>query len=263
MLPPSLVPAEVKRPAERALEATTEAPVSTEAPLVNAIGVPLDAERGVSEPERVRIVEPPLVGADPSRPRVPDVESPFTVPCCGATPEHPHLDPPHLLTGVKAISRDESALEASAQAATPVETPPVNAIGIPLEERPGVSDPVYVPVRASQLPAPDVLSPCCTVSRRRDNPAPVTVDAPWRRLDAHRANAKVIVTVLVLLLAIGFWLSRRRRKPRLEQEPFPKRRPLQPDELPRPDVAPLPQPEPEVAAAIARATEAEQELESA
>jgi hypothetical protein len=56
-LPRSLVPAEVTRPNERALEASAEAPIEREWPLVKAIGVPLDADRGVSE--RVRIVEPP------------------------------------------------------------------------------------------------------------------------------------------------------------------------------------------------------------
>lgn len=45
-----LVGAEVTKRDERALEAAVELPIPVEIPLVNAIGIPLEAPRGVSEP---------------------------------------------------------------------------------------------------------------------------------------------------------------------------------------------------------------------
>lgn len=48
---PVLIGAEVKDRDERALEAAVELSIPVEIPLVNAIGIPLDAPRGVSEPD--------------------------------------------------------------------------------------------------------------------------------------------------------------------------------------------------------------------
>ena len=57
---PIFLPAEVKRPDERALEASAEAPVAADGQRVNAIGFPLypaeEDQRGVSEPELVPVI---------------------------------------------------------------------------------------------------------------------------------------------------------------------------------------------------------------
>lgn len=232
---PINVGAKVKRPDERALEATAEAPITADAPLVNAIGIPLDEEerRGVSEPEHVtagvRIVTPP----PPLAPN-PDIEIDLP-PCCRAEahskPPHPE-NPPPVLVAAKVKSPDERALQAAAEAPVAAEAPPVNAIGIPLSAQRGVSEPAMSPAPVTK--AADV-----------DNH-----DASWRWLDPLRANAAVAMALL-LVMAVGFMLSARRRKPR--PEPF-----LSLTGSPRPD-APAPQFEPEVAHAKARHAERERE----
>lgn len=222
--PPFLVPAEVRRPEERALEATAEAPIPVEVPLVDAIGVPLEERPGVSEPEfvpaRLRIVEPPPVPVDAVVPAAP-LGAIIGPPCCQLLSEpHPPdaREPeqaPLVPIGAEVRKRDERALETAAEAPLPVETPLVDAVGIPLEERPGVSEPEFVPARASDRPA---------------------------RQRAIRANDQLILAVLAILLAIGFGLSRCRRRPPLELEPIadPVSRPPLPDALTRLLAAPAP-----------------------
>ena len=81
---PYLLGAKVRSPAERALEASAEAPITADTLLMNAIGIPLDEEerRGVSEPVRVQIVQPPASRVDPNGPRAPATDNPNTSPCC-------------------------------------------------------------------------------------------------------------------------------------------------------------------------------------
>jgi hypothetical protein len=249
---PILAPAEISRRDERTLEAAAEVPVPAEAPLVNAIGIPLDAQRGVSEPERVRIVEPPPLRVDPNGPPTPAGLIPLP-PCCRIVgeghPPDPHEEGPPLLVGAKVRSPGERALETAVELPIPAKSPLVSAIGIPLDAQRGVSEPVYRPaIVGSHSTQPDVEGPpCCT--RRSDERAPV--DAPWRWLRTLEATAEVVVPVLLMLLAIGFRVLWRRRRPvRLEDQPTSPRR--FPDELPLPDMAPIPVVEPEVALAKAR-----------
>ena len=219
--PRFLVPAEVRSPDERALEAAAEALIPVEVPLVNAIGVPLEERPGVSEPaylsKRARIVEPPPLRVDA------DIEG---LSCCQTEGEthppdrHPEEATP-ILVPAKIRDRDGRALEAAAEVPIPAEVPLVDAIGIPLEERPGVSEPEFVPASANGRPA-------------------------W--LPGMQINAQLIIALFVILLAITFVLSRQRR-PRPEQEAVPDRPPL-PEELSRLVAAPVPPFEPFRASAV-------------
>ena len=222
-LPRFLVPAEIRRHEERALEAAAEAPIPVEFPLVDAIGIPLEERPGVSEPAFVPapvwIVDQPSVPVDAVVPGVPLGPIPGP-PCCqDLTEMHPPdarepEEPPPVLVGAKVKSRDERALEAAAEAPIPAEVPLVEVIGIPLEERPGVSKPEIVPASTGDRPA-------------------------W--LSVMKANAELIIALFVMLLAIGFLLSRRRRPRReLEAAPVPARRPPLPYELLRPLTMPVP-----------------------
>jgi hypothetical protein len=255
---PILVPAEVKWRDELALEATAEAPIVREAPVANAIGVPLDAERGVSEPERVRL-EGASLPADkiaPGSVDFPGCCQPLSAEAPHGDPRHPEEVPPVLLAA-KVKNRDKDRpLEMATVLPIPAEAPLVQAIGIPLDAKRGVSDPVHRPVTAQAHfdNGPD----CCTAIRRRHGRPPVTVDGPWSWLRSMEANAEVVVPVLLLIVAIGSWLTIRRRRPRLDLEPLPVSRPM-PDELPLPDAAPVPIAEPEVVLARARAEERELE----
>jgi len=261
---PPLVGARVRSPDERALEATAEAPITADVPVVNAIGIPLypleEDRRGVSEPERVpAIAEAEIQGEEIDLP-----------PCCQAAetqpnkPPHPHeKDAPPDLIAAKVKNREQQRLltmAAEAQVEDSIQL--LNAIGIPLhpveKDRRGVSEPARVPAIAANLNGnrPDDLPDCCTAARARQRP-PVSADAPWSWLNALRANAEVIVAIFLSLLAIGFWpRAPRRRREVLEDRPAPPSRPL-PDELPWPDAAPVPQLEPEVVQAIAQKRELE------
>ncbi|MEA3000844.1 MAG: hypothetical protein QOK17_2677 [Sphingomonadales bacterium] len=257
-----LTPAEVRRLAERALEASAEAPVERETPLLNAIGIPLDffgdERRGVSEPE---IVEPSASRTDPNGPRAPaDLIS--TPPCCQVPGELHDPDPRNsedtpVPIGARVKSREDRALEAAVELPIPAQEPRVEAIGLPLDAERGVSEPTH---RTVEVGDHHIDLPGCCTTRREDRP-PVTVDAPWASLRNLKADAEVGVPVILLLLAaIGFWFAIRRRRPRLELEPLPVTRPM-PDELPLPDMAPVPIAEPEVV--LARARQEEHELEPA
>lgn len=265
---PIFVAAKVQRPEERALEATAEAPVTADAPLVDAIGIPLEPvgeeRRGVSEPAVVPV--PMLASELQALQEDIGVNGP---PCCQVEAEEAHPDPKTpapILVSAKVRNREERALEAAAEAQIQTAIQLVNAIGIPLDAERGVSEPAHVPVVAAKPPPFDDLSGCCTVPEA-DNPddrAPITVDAPWAWLRAMRAKAEIVVLALLLVLANGLLRRWPRRRVLLEDQPAPPTRPL-PDELPQgkrqADIAPLPQPEPEVARAKAR--EAERELEPA
>ena len=178
----------------------------------------MEAIEPLREPERARIVEPPSLRVDADAGPMPDgpISGP---PCCRVEGEthppdsrHPE-DAPPVLVGAEVRSPDERALEAAAEVPIPAQAPRVNAIGIPLEERPGVSEPVSVPVSAVDRPAFVV---------------------PGRWLRTIRANAEISIALFAILLAIGFWLFRRRhRRPRLEPKPLavPGYRPPLPEAL--------------------------------
>ncbi|HEX8238255.1 MAG TPA: hypothetical protein VF574_00770 [Allosphingosinicella sp.] len=243
--PPS-VSARVRSSDERALEGSAEAPLVTGAPLVNAIGIPLDEEerRGVSDPEFVPA----------------GIDDHSDVPCCQTEGEthppdrDPNEEPPVLITA-KVKSPDERALKAAAEAQIQTARKLVDAIGIPLTSERGVSEPAHVPIVAATPDNPIDLPGCCTSTRVRE-PTPVTVDAPWAWLRAMQAWAEAVIPVLFILMAIGFLLRHHRRRLQMELEPLPVTRPL-PDEPPLPDAAPVPMLEPEVVKAKARARELE------
>ena len=123
-LPPSLVPAEVTKPDERALKAAAEAPLSKEAPLAVAIAIPeektprvpvpvsnaivperpvpvptppptinqivpvaVDTQRAASSPPRA---QQPLT--DPHATPAPTTESPFVPTCCQSERDSDHHD---------------------------------------------------------------------------------------------------------------------------------------------------------------------------
>lgn len=246
---PFFAGAKVRNPEERALEATAEAPIPVEAPLADAIGIPVEepteAVEPVREPERVRIVEPPPLRVDADARPMPDGLI-YGPPCCQVEGETHPPDPrdpedtPPFLVGAKVRSGDERALKAAGEVQIPAQAPRVDAIGIPLEERPGVSEPAHVPVSAGNRPA---------------------FVAPGRWLRAMQANAELITALFVILLAIGFWLLRRRRWPRLEPEPFavPVTRPPLPETLLASNAAPATLFEPVTAPAVKAAPERELE----
>jgi hypothetical protein len=257
---PIFVPAEVARRDERALEATAEAPITADVPLVDVIGVPLEEERrGVSEPARVSV---PILAVPPPLPQTEEL-NPNGPPCCQAEGEThpPDRDPeetPPVLMAANVKSPDERALKAAAEVQIQTATQLLTAIGIPLDAERGVSEPAHVPAIAGQRAALDNMPDCCTTARDRARQPAAEVDAPWAWLRAMQTNAEVIVAALIFLLAIGFLLrARRRRRPQLELEPLPSWRPL-PGELPQPDAVPVPQPEPEVV--LAKARKAKREL---
>jgi hypothetical protein len=159
-----------------------------------------------------------------------------------------------IVIGVEVRRPDEQALEAAVQLPIPTEAALVNAIGVPLEERTGVSEPAFRPapvLQGAEIDGP----PCCTTWERE--PAPVIGVRNWLR--SAEENAVAVIALFTLLLAIGFWLVWRRRRPALEPEPLPVTRPT-PGDLPWPDTAPVPTFEPEVALAMAMAREAQREL---
>lgn len=257
---PVLVGARVRSPDERALEASAEAPITADAPLVNAIGIPLypieEDRRGVSEPERVTV---PILAVLPSLPHAEDLDI-ETASCCQPPASAPE-GPPKILVGAKVQNPDERVLEAAVEAQIEKAIQVISAIGIPLypvdENRRGDSEPARKPAIVTKRQGAEIDGPPCCTARDRERQSPVTVDAPWRWLNVLRANAEAIVLALVMMVAIGFALPRRRRrKSLLELEPFPWPRPL-PDELPQPDAAPVPMFEPEVIEAKARQAERE------
>jgi hypothetical protein len=248
--PRERVPATVtNRDAERLLEIAVELPVPAKAPLVNAIGIPLDAPRGVSEPEHVVPVELSTSPVDPNAVLELDSDD-HGPPCCQIAGEPHEPDPDEIRTpdliGADVTPPDERALEAATELPVPAKVPLVNAIGIPFDAPRGISDPEFRPVIARGQPEID-YSPCC--SRQPNERAPV--DAPWRWLRTLEAYAEVVVPIFLFLMAIGFWIVWRRRRPaQLEsQPPSPRWFPVRPL---RPEIAPLPVPEPEVAQARAR-----------
>ncbi|HEX8192043.1 MAG TPA: hypothetical protein VF552_04020 [Allosphingosinicella sp.] len=254
--PHLLVPGEVRRPEERALEASAEAPVTRETPLVNAIGIPLNAERGVSEPERVAVEHARPLQFDADGRPLPDV----MLPCCHLVQGETHSPDPRderapVLLTAEVRKRDEPALEAAVELPVLTEAPLVNAIGVPLEVRPGVSDPASRP--APVLQGPEIDGPPCCMARERE-PTPVPPSRRWLR--NAEENAEIVIALLTVLLAIGFWMVWRRR-PELVIEAIPLTYPV-PDELPHPGTTPVPQLEPEVAAAMAKAREAQHRLKA-
>lgn len=239
--PPLLVGAKVRSPEERDLEASAEAPITADAPTVNAIGIPLypveEDRRGVSEPERVTV---PILAATPSLPQGEDLDI-ETTPCC--QPAIEREDPPKVPVGAKVTNPDERALQTAAEAQIEKATQLVKAIGIPLypldEDRRGISEP-------RRTPAEDA------------DETPATADGLGRWLDAVRANAEAILLALLLAVAISFAISARRRRSRSDREPFPWPRPM-PGEPSRRDTAFVPRFEPEVVRAKARQAEREQQ----
>lgn len=181
---PIFVPAEVRRPNERTLTASAEASVEEEAPLANAVSLPVDEPRVV-----VPITREPIIATDQEAPDF-DLELP---PCCRVEGE---THPPDLhkenaspiLVGAKVKSPDERALEAGAEVPILVEVPQVAAIGIPLEARRGLSEPVY-------------------------RPAPVDAIGSW--LSTPEGRAALIAMALLLMLATVWirWLRRRPKRP--------------------------------------------------
>ena len=244
---PILVPHEVTRPDERALEATAEAPIPVEVPLADAIGFPLErppeAAVPVPEPVRARIVEPPPMPVDPGGPTAP-AGLIFLPPCCqvaGEThpPDYDPEDTSPILVGAEVRRGYDRALEAAAEVAIPAQAPRVDAIGIPLGERPGVSEPAHVTFSSGNRPA-------------------LVAPAPWLR--AMQASADLIIALFVILLAIGFGpLGRRGRRLKLEPLTVPAFRPPLPDALLAPGPAPVPLFEPVMTPAIKAAPQRELE----
>ncbi|MBV9929720.1 MAG: hypothetical protein JO013_02095 [Alphaproteobacteria bacterium] len=252
-LPPGLLPAPVMPPRERALQASAEAPIERERPLVDAIGIPLDSERGVSKPV---IVEPPASRTDPNAPRVPETDSPFTSPCCQAGaeghPPDPHDTNPLVMARVK--QQQDRALSETVEAPGAREAPLVNAIGVPLDALRGVSEPEHrPPVTAAHS---DHRPDCCTADR--GDRRPTLVDASWRWRRGIEIRAATAAAALLTLLMIAVWLTLRRRRPRPAPEAGPVTRAL-PDALPLPASPTVPVPEPEVARARARRKQRERE----
>lgn len=196
---PILVPAEVRRPEERALMAGAEAPIKEEAPLANAVAIPVDELRVV-----VPTTPEPIIANYPEAPDF-DLDLP---PCCRVEgeshpPDRDEKDAPPILVGAKVKSPDERALETGAELPIPVEVPRVDAIGIPLLAQRGVSEPVY-------------------------RPAPVDAVGSW--LSNLEGRAGPIAMVLLLLLAT-LWIRWPLRRPkRLEDQRSPQR-PLYSGEL--------------------------------
>jgi hypothetical protein len=223
---PILLLAEVERLDERSLTAGAEVPIIREAPLVRAIGVPLEATRGVSEPEYVGVT------VESAEPPAPDVMPPCCQVVSDTEPPHGHPKEPPLLIVAKVKHRQERTLAATAEAPVAPDVPLVHAIGIPLTPERVVSDP-----------------------KRR---APV--EARWQWVSGIQPQTSTAVAVFLLLLAIGCCLAirRPRSRPRFEREPPPMTPPGL-NEFPVPGIASAPVPEPELALARARRKNRERE----
>lgn len=189
---PILVPAEVRRPEERALMAGAEAPIEEDVPLANAVAIPVDEPRVV-----VPTTPEPIIAAYPEAPDF-DLELP---PCCQVEgeshpPDRDEEDATPILVGAKVKSPDERALEAGAELPIPVEVRRVDAIGISLLAQRGVSEPDY---------------------------RPALVDAVRSWLSNLEGRTMPIAMALLLLLAI-LWIRWPLRRPkRLEDQPSPPR----------------------------------------
>lgn len=183
---PYLVGVNVKSPDERAFKAKAEAPITADAPLLDAVGVPLypaDWERrSVSDPALVpglRIVEPPPMRVDPNGPAVPATDNPNTPPCCQAPGQDPE-EPPPFFTVAKARSPEARALETAAEAPVPADAEAVEAVGLLLNDLPELPEPARAPVFAVDDRVPvgrdDIglidLSGCCRAEGETHPPHP-------------------------------------------------------------------------------------------
>jgi hypothetical protein len=114
---------------------------------------------------------------------------------------HPEESPTFVSAKVKNREK-EKLLALAAELPIPNEAPRIDAIGIPLEERPGVSEPAHVPAGVSAQ-GPEIDGPSCCTARDDDERLPVWANAPHRLLRGMEENVEVAVPVSVLLLAIG------------------------------------------------------------
>jgi hypothetical protein len=137
----------VERPQERALEAAAEAQIPVDAPLANAIGIPMEP-RGTGVPER----EPERAGLGEGQLSRSDIEGP---PCCqtvGETyPPDPGEtdDPAPFFIAAEIRGAYDRVLQAAVEAPIPAQPPRVDAIRVPLARGLGVSEPAHTPADAT------------------------------------------------------------------------------------------------------------------
>jgi hypothetical protein len=225
---PIFVPAEVRRPDERALEAAAEAPVEVQVPLASAIAPPLPAVAEAIDPER----EPERLGTEQSWP---SGLNDHLSPCCQLEGESHPPDPDResaapILIGAYVRHGYDRALEGAVELPIPAKAPLVDATGIPLAAQRGVSEPVY---------RPDLL------------------EALASALPGTRPGAAQMALAVLLLLTMGYVLLRPKLQPqRLEYRPAG-RFPGNPEDWLQPGVASIPVVEPR------RHAEKEREIELA
>lgn len=178
---PVLLPAEVTRRDERALSTSAEAPVEQEAPLADAVANPRDLPLIIVPPIREPIIATDQQGLDDHLP-----------PCCQIVGEVHPPDPdqtnkPPVLVGAEVKKRDERSLKAAVKLSIPVETPLVNAIGIPLTAPRGISDPIH-------------------------RPAPADVAGSWlNTIEDRIALLGAVLALLLGIVGIGWWRLRPER----------------------------------------------------
>jgi hypothetical protein len=109
---------------------------------VDAIGIPLEKRRGVSEPDFRPVTAEITVPASIAQGRGVDDHG---APCC-TTPEADDPDEPPFFVGAKVRNRQEHAAVTAAEVPVPVNAPRAAAIAMPLDERPAVREPARVPI---------------------------------------------------------------------------------------------------------------------